>query len=84
MPVNVWNKSEQPAVNRWISNAKSHTRKNNVKFAKISDAYPNVRNMVKNAGKDTIDALYRQAHNIQKQQSKQSKGGRKTRRNRRR
>jgi hypothetical protein len=83
MQVNVWNKSEQPAVNRWIINAKSHTKKNNAKFAKISDAYPNVRNMVKNAGKANIDLLYRQAHNMQKQQSKQSKGGRKTRRNRR-
>ena len=81
MQVNVWNKSEQPAVNRWIINAKSFTRKNNAKFAKISDAYPNVRNMVKNVGKANIDLLYRQAHNMQKQQSK---GGRKTRRNRRR
>jgi uncharacterized protein YdcH (DUF465 family) len=84
MPVNVWNKSEQLTVNRWIINAKSHTKKNNAKFAKISDAYPNVRNMVKNAGKANIDLLYRHAHNMQKQQSKQSKGGRKTRRNRRR
>jgi hypothetical protein len=81
MQVNVWNKSEQPAVNRWIINAKSFTRKNNAKFAKISDTYPNVRNMVKNVGKANIDLLYRQAHNIQKQQTK---GGRKTRRNRRR
>jgi hypothetical protein len=80
MHVNVWNKSEQSSVNKWVSNAKSYTRKNNAKFSKISEAYPNVRNMVKNTGKETIDALYRNAH------EKHTKGGlrqKKTRRNRR-
>jgi hypothetical protein len=76
MQVNVWNKAEQAVVNRWISNARSYTRKNNAKFAKLTTNYPNVRNMVKNAGKEMIDSLYRNVH------AKKTKGG-KTRRNRR-